>query len=313
MIVVVIPAVALAVVTLAAFFGRWVWWLDVLANFRAQYVVALAVLGLIIMMSKWRKTGYAVLGVALLNLIVVLPLYVGAPADVRIDAETIRVMTFNLLSTNEEYSEVIEYIQTIDPDLIFLHEASRPWEVAMESAGLDYQIIRPRSDDLIFGTLVLVRGSDVTAVSHGFAASAPRAVSVEFTPEGWSTTLSVLGTHPLAPTDSERAELRDAQLGFASEWAAGQSGAFLIAGDFNSTPWSWPFRRLLDMADLRNSQRGFGLQPSFPASSNLLLRVPIDHVVHSPALEVTARQLGPALGSDHFPLIVDLQVAANPA
>ena len=47
MIVVVIPAVALAVMSLAAFLGRWVWWLDVLANFRAQYVVVLAVLGLL--------------------------------------------------------------------------------------------------------------------------------------------------------------------------------------------------------------------------------------------------------------------------
>jgi hypothetical protein len=50
-ILVVIPAVALAAVTIAAFLGQWVWWLDVLANFRAQYVVALAVLGLVISAS----------------------------------------------------------------------------------------------------------------------------------------------------------------------------------------------------------------------------------------------------------------------
>jgi len=309
-ILVVIPAVALAMMTLAAFGGRWVWWLDVLANFRAQYVVALALLGLVITMSKWRKTGYLVLGVALVNLIVVLPLYIGAPAEARVDADTLRVMTFNLLSTNEEYSEVIDYIETIDPDLVFLHEASRPWEVAMESAGMDYQIIRPRSEDLIFGTLVLVRGEGVTAVSHGFAASAPRAVSLDYTPPGWETPLAVLGTHPLAPSDEERAALRDAQLGFAGAWATDQAGAFVIVGDFNSTPWSWPFRRLIGNAGLLNSQTGFGLQPSFPAGSNLLLRVPIDHLVHSHALEVTGRSLGPNLGSDHFPLVVDLQMVS---
>ena len=87
-----------------------------------------------------------------------------------------------------------------------------------------------------------------------------------------------------------------------------RSGAFLVVGDFNATPWSAPFRNLVATADLENSQRGFGLQPSFPTTSSLLLRVPIDHLVHSPALEVTDRQLGPALGSDHFPLVVDLQV-----
>jgi endonuclease/exonuclease/phosphatase (EEP) superfamily protein YafD len=296
--------------SLAAFLGKWVWWLDVLANFRAQYVVGLAVLGLVIVMSRWRKTGYAILGVALVNLLVVLPLYIGSPAEAKLEAFSIRVMSYNLLSTNENYPEVIEYIESVDPDLILLHEASRPWEVAMEAAELDYQIIRPRSDDLIFGTLVLVKGDAVEAISYGFAASSARAVELEYTPEGWATTLAVLGTHPLAPTDQERADLRDAQLGFAAKWATSRNGAFVVVGDFNATPWSWPFRQLIDSSDLRNSQRGFGLQPTFSAESNLLLRVPIDHLLHSPALEVTDRELGPPLGSDHFPLLVDLQLAS---
>jgi endonuclease/exonuclease/phosphatase (EEP) superfamily protein YafD len=308
-IVVAIPAVALAIVSLAAFLGRWVWWLDVLANFRAQYVVVLAFLGLVILMSKWRKIGYTVLAVALVNLVAVLPLYVGSPAEASLEAPSMRVLSFNLLSTNESYAEVIEYIETVDPELVLLHEASRPWEVAMESSELDYQIIRPRSDDLIFGTLVLVRGEDVEAVSYGFSSSSPRAVELTFTPPGWTTGLAVLGTHPLAPTDEDRAELRDAQLAFAGQWASGQTGAYAVVGDFNSTPWSWPFRRLMSSAELINSQSGFGLQPSFSTESNLLLRVPIDHLVHSPALEVTDRQLGPDLGSDHFPLLVDVQLA----
>jgi endonuclease/exonuclease/phosphatase (EEP) superfamily protein YafD len=311
-IVVIVPAVALAALSLAAFGGRWVWWLDVLANFRAQYVVALALLGLVIMMSRWRKTGYGILAAALVNLVVVLPLYIGSPAEARIEASSIRVMSFNLLSTNESYSEVIDYIRSIDPDLVLLHEASRPWEVAVESADLGYEVIRPRSDDLIFGTLVLVRSDDdVTAVSFGFSSSSPRAVSLVYTPPGWDTRLSVLGTHPLAPTDGDRAELRDAQLGFAETWATDQTGAFFVVGDFNSTPWSYPFRRLMAGTDLRNSQSGFGLQPSFPSTSNLLLRVPIDHLLHSDALEVTGRQLGPPLGSDHFPLVVDLQLETD--
>jgi endonuclease/exonuclease/phosphatase (EEP) superfamily protein YafD len=307
-VLVVIPAVVLAVMSLAAFLGRWVWWLDVVANFRAQFVILLALLGLIIVLSRWRKTGYAILAVAALNLFVVLPLFIGSPADAVAGADPLRVMSFNLLSTNESYSEVIEYIETVDPDLILLHEASRPWEVAMESADLGYEIVRPRSDDLIFGTLVLVRGEGVEAISYGFAAASARAVEVNFTPPEWPTPVSVLGTHPLAPTDRERAQLRDAQLGFAGEWASGQTGAFLVVGDFNSTPWSWPFRRLIDSGGLESSQNGFGLQPSFSAESNLLLRVPIDHLVHSPALQATERELGPALGSDHFPLLVDLQL-----
>ena len=309
MILVAIPAVALALVSLAAFGGRWVWWLDVLANFRAQYVVALVMLGLLVMMSRWRRLGYAVLAVAAVNLAFVLPLFIGSPADPVLGAPTVRVMSFNLLSTNESYSEVIEYIETVDPDLVLLHEASRPWEVAMGEAGFEHELIRPRSENLIFGTLVLARGSNIEGVSYGFATTQPRAVEITWRPDGWNEVLSVLSTHPLAPTERERAALRDSQLAFAADWAANAEQPFFVVGDFNATPWSWPFRNLMATADVRNSQAGFGLQPSFATTSNVLLRVPIDHLVHGEELEVLDRRLGPAMGSDHFPLVVDLQLA----
>jgi endonuclease/exonuclease/phosphatase (EEP) superfamily protein YafD len=307
MLLVAAPAVLVALVSLAAFLGRWVWWLDVLANFRVHYFVVLTAVGLIIVMSRWRNLGYAILGVALVNLVFVAPLYLGSPGESDPGAPSMRVMSFNLLSTNDNFSEVIDYIETVDPDLVLLHEASRPWEVAVESADLSYEVIRPRSDDLIFGTLVLVRQAGVEAVSHGFAAEEPRAVELDYRPTGWPQPLQVLSTHPLAPTGARRAMLRDAQIRFAAEWAEGRDGAVIVVGDLNATPWSWPFG-LLTEAGLRNSQLGFGLQASFPARSMFVFRVPIDHLLHSDDLMVRDRYLGPALGSDHFPLIVDLEL-----
>ncbi|HSJ84272.1 MAG TPA: endonuclease/exonuclease/phosphatase family protein [Acidimicrobiia bacterium] len=310
MIILVIPAVLLAAVSLASFAGRWVWWLDVLANFRAQYVVVLLVLGLVIAASRWRRTGLVILSVALVNLLFVAPLYVGSPGDPVAGAPDLRVMSLNLLSTNESYNEVIEYIEAAEPDVVLLHEASRPWEVALDSAGLDYEVVRGRSDNLIFGTLVLAR-EELEAVSYGFAEGAARAIALEFQPEGWTVPVRILSSHPLAPTTADRADLRDAQLAFAADWAAEQEGAFLVVGDLNASPWSWPFRRLVAEGSVRNSQIGFGLQASFPADSWFLLRVPIDHLLHSDELRVRDRHLGPTLGSDHFPLIVDLEHAPS--
>ena len=306
MILVVIPAAVLALLSLASFAGRWVWWLDVLANFRAQYVVALVLFAMALLASRWRKIGYGVLAASLVNLAVVAPLYLGSPGSASPDLPSIRVLNFNLLSTNESYAAVVEYIEAANADLVFLHEASRPWEAAIESAGLGYEIIRPRSDDLIFGTLALVK-DDVEAVSYGFAQTNPRAVALTYHPDDWPVSVNVLSTHPLAPTSRERADLRDAQLDFAGDWAGSADGAYFVVGDFNATPWSAPFRRMVATGRLRNSQIGFGLQPSFPSTSGVLLRVPIDHLLHSDDLVVTDRRLGPDLGSDHFVLIVDLQ------
>jgi endonuclease/exonuclease/phosphatase (EEP) superfamily protein YafD len=307
-ILVVIPAAIVAVISLASFAGAWVWWLDVLANFRAQYVVVLAVLGLVVAASRWRRTGLAILGTALINLLFVAPLFVGSPGEPVAGAPGMRVMSFNLLSTNQSYGEVIEYVEATDPDLVLLHESSRPWEVAMQSSGLDYEIIRGRSENLIFGTLVLAR-DEVEAVSYGFAEGDGRAISLVFQPEGWPVPVQILSSHPVAPTSGERAALRDAQISFAAGWAAEQDGAYAVVGDLNASPWSSPFRGLVSEGDLRNSQIGFGVQPSFSAMTILAFRIPIDHLLHSADLRVRDRRLGPDLGSDHFPLVVDLEYA----
>jgi endonuclease/exonuclease/phosphatase (EEP) superfamily protein YafD len=310
-ILVIIPAAVIAAASLASFAGRWVWWLDVLANFRAQYVVVLVLLGGVIVISRWRRTGAAILTIALVNLVLVAPLYIGSPGDPDPTAPHLVVLSFNLLSTNENYNGVIEYIESVQPDLVFLHEASRPWEVAFETAGLDYEIIRARSENLIFGTLVLAR-DEVEAVSHGFAEAQPRAVALHYQPDGWPAPVEVLSSHTLAPTTATRASLRDAQLAFAADWAAEQEGAYFVIGDLNVTPWSWSFQNLLTQGEMRNSQIGFGLQPTFAATSFGFLRVPIDHLLHSDALLVRERKLGPSLSSDHFPLLVDLEYKGPP-
>lgn len=308
MAVVAVLALAFAGVTLAAFGGQWVWWLDIIANFRVQYVVILLVMGAVLMAGRWRRSGAIVLAAMVVNLIPVLPLFVGSPGVSDPSATSIRVMTFNLLSDNQSFSEVFAYIEQIDPDLVLLHEASRPWEVAAEAADLGFEVVLTRTDNLIFGTLLLVKGSNVETVLHGFAHGQPRAAEVSFVPRQWGVAVQVLSTHPLAPITEVNAALRDAQLGFAADWARGRQGPHLVAGDFNATPWSWPFRNLLATTSLRNSQVGFGHQPTFSADSNPLFRIPIDHLLHSPQLGVRSRQLGPQMGSDHFPVIVDLEL-----
>ncbi len=302
MILLAIPAVALTLFTVAAFFGRWSWFLDVAANFRVQYAAGLAVMAFFLLLARWTRTGSIVLVGALVNAAVVVPLYLGGPPDDAPAEGTLRILSFNLFANNENFGEVINYIRQEDADIVFLHEASRPWEVAIEAAEFEYEVTRSRSEELIFGTLVLSRPGD-PVTSYGFTTGGARAVEVIH------GGVAVLGIHPLAPTTSERSALRNAQIDFAGEWSREQRGPNVVTGDFNATPWSYPFRRLLADTDLVNSQKGFGISATFPADGNFLLRVPIDHLLHTPDLVVVDRRLGPRLGSDHFPLVVDLAEA----
>lgn len=298
MLLLAIPAVGLVVVTVAAFFGRWSWLLDVLANFRPQYVLALFVIALVLFLGRWRRTAALALAGCLINAVVVVPLFLGGGTTIPPE-EPLTILSYNLKGSNERFGDVISYIRQVEADVIFLHEVSRPWEVAIESADLGYEITQSRSEELIFGTLVLAPpGDEVT--SYGFTTGGPRAVEVRH--QG----VALLGIHPLAPTTEERSALRNAQLGFAGDWSSDQGGPHLVVGDFNSTPWSYAFRRLQATTTLRNSQKGFGIEASFPTASFFAFRVPIDHLLHSEELVVSDRRIGPDLGSDHFPLVVDL-------
>ena len=48
-------------------------------------------------------------------------------------------------------------------------------------------------------------------------------------------------------------------------------------------------------------------EPTWP-TYNPLLWIPIDHCLVSPEIIVTDRQIGPDVGSDHYPIVVDLQL-----
>jgi endonuclease/exonuclease/phosphatase (EEP) superfamily protein YafD len=215
------------------------------------------------------------------------------------------VVTFNLYASNDHYDEVIEFLSSVSADVVFLHEASRPWEDALAAAGLPHQVVVTRSPDLIFGTLVLAP-ADAKVVGRGFSVGEPRAVSVDMTTDR-GTDVALLGIHPLAPTSAGRAALRDAQLAYAAEWADGAGALSIVAGDFNASHWSSAFGDMLD--PLVDSGRGFGIQPTFPTSLPSVLRIPIDHLLHGPGFRVVDRWLGPPLGSDHRPLVVDLAVS----
>ena len=303
---VAVPALLLAAVSMAAFLGPWSWWLDVLANFRVQFAALLVPLGLILLLGRWWKSAAAVLVAAAVNLALIAPLFVPGPADPP-PGVPFRVLSFNVLADNERFDEVIDYIRETDADVVFLHEVSRPWEERILDSGLPYIVNPVRTADLIFGTLVLTRpGAEVTG--YGFTVGEPRAVEV--TTLLGDREVALLSSHPLAPSTETRSLLRDAQLRFAAEWAAGQSAPALVVGDLNATRWSHAFGRLTSIGGLANSEDGFGYQPTFPATAGVLLRVPIDHLLHSDEWVVVDRRLGPSMGSDHFPLVVDLVLPA---
>ena len=91
---------------------------------------------------------------------------------------------------------------------------------------------------------------------------------------------------------------RDRALRVAGALAAGQTGARIVLGDMNATPWSGALNQLGRVAGLENSMKGRGVQASWPALLGPV-GVPIDQFLSSAELAVIKRDTGPTLGSTH--------------
>jgi endonuclease/exonuclease/phosphatase (EEP) superfamily protein YafD len=294
-------AVILALVSLLAYLGRFFWIFDNVASFRPQLTAGLALATMLLLLGRWPKMA-ALLGVVtVINAASLVPLFI--PAATRGAVSDLRILSFNLLSDNENFDEVVDYISSIDADLVVLHEASLPWEEAIAESGLDYRVTVTRHPEDIFGSLVLTRG-EARVASFGFRLADPRAVEVRF-----SDRLAVLAIHPLSPSTSRRTRLRDQQLALAANWVNRQATPAAVVGDFNAGPFSYPYRRLRAETGLADSIRGYGLENSFPARAWPIFRVSIDHLLYSDGVAIVDRTLGPSLGSDHFPLVVDLSLS----
>jgi endonuclease/exonuclease/phosphatase (EEP) superfamily protein YafD len=136
------------------------------------------------------------------------------------------------------------------------------------------------------------------------------AIEAEFE---WSgRPLSLLLLHTMPPKTPFGSAMRDVQMERMAEWVRTQDAPAIVMGDFNATPWSSIYGPALERSGLRDSTRGAGFQPTWPYLSIAErmpvwpLGIPIDHVWHAPEFVTLDRRTGPALGSDHRSVTVEL-------
>jgi endonuclease/exonuclease/phosphatase (EEP) superfamily protein YafD len=106
--------------------------------------------------------------------------------------------------------------------------------------------------------------------------------------------------------------MRNAQLeGLSAVLRDDGNRARILVADLNITPWSPRYDVIESQTGLRNAARSLGYLGTWPASP-ALLRIPIDHCLVSDSFAVQHVEVGPDIGSDHLPLIVDISIAGPP-
>ena len=122
------------------------------------------------------------------------------------------------------------------------------------------------------------------------------------TPQG---PLTVIGAHANWPLGATVAASRNRELARLAVLAREVPAPVVVLGDFNVTAYSPSFVELLARSGLRDCSAGQGLHATWPALFPPL-SLQIDHCLADPAIGVRDLQTGPWVGSDHFPLVVEL-------
>ena len=285
-----------------------------LSPFRVQYAVllgTLALFALVLRKGRWALLFFAFAG---FNVWAVLRSALpSAPIQADISGPTVKILLANVLTSNPDPAPLLALIATEKPDLIALLETNRRWQDQLSRALLptySHATFHAREDNFGLAVLSRILPSD-TRVEFFADREIP---SLAFTLSVDGRPLRVLLTHPLPPGDTEYTELRDRHLSELINWAAtarqtpGMGTApVLILGDLNSTPWCPPLRHLIASSGLRPALRGHAwVVPSWPAAVPFL-RIPLDHALIDPALVCTSYHAGPNIGSDHFPVLLEVR------
>lgn len=303
---------ALVLFTILGFAGPLHWWVDLFAQFRAQYVLILAGLALLLVLRRhWRAGGIAALAIVA-NLAVLLPhaetSLVQQPVEKR--APTVRCVSLNVLQGNKKYEEVERFLREMKPDVAVFQEVSPPWtDVLRGMADLyPHQFLRGRKDSK--GMALLSRQPVKRLVFEELPGHAPiGAVIGEIQGE---VPFTILGIHSHKPTSASGAESQRVYFDWLAEKCRAENAhgrPVVLMGDFNSAPWSTAFRQFIARTHLLDTSRGVLFGATW--SVNLPQRLMIDHAFVSPEWRVLERRVGPDVGSDHRPLIVDLAPAES--
>ena len=293
--------------TILGFFGSAWWMFDVMAGYRVQFAFLLIISGILYGLILGRATSVIFLVAAVINIIVILPLYLDNPAEPA-DGDFIDVASVNVRTAVASRDRVVDWVKASNADIVFLFETSDAWVEEIRAAGLGYRIMAEIPGDRVYGITVLARET--------MAVDTLRAGDVEDLVLRTETTVNgmpivVYALQPHSPSSIDDAAARDEVIDFVARRAQDETSATIVVGALNATPWSHAFRNLSSTADLVDSERGFGFQPTWPAGKWAGFTIPTNHLLHSPELTTVDRLVGPDLGSEYRPLLVRVAQAAN--
>lgn len=314
-----LAAWALAGLTFLPMLRSDAWWLRMMDFPRLQYLAVLAVLALLLLVlprdrgvgarrlaQRWVLAAVVLLAIGYngWKLAPYAPGSAGEAPGSCPEGRGLTVMASNVRFGRHEAQPLLDLVRRRRPDVLLALETDDWWD--RQLGTLDG--LMPNGVQFITGSYFGIHMLSRLPVSEGgtplpVEQDAPAVSAVLTLPGGEE--VRFLGIHPRPPHPGQSSTGRDAQLMWGAVQAAEDARPTVIAGDLNTVPWETSFELMQRVGHLIDPRDAYGFIPSYDARS-WWMRWPLDHVLASPALEITGFERLPDIGSDHYPVLAHL-------
>ena len=225
------------------------------------------------------------------------------------EANRITLVMSNVEMENEEHGRFLDMVRRENPDILLAVEVNDRWMKAIDAAlskQYEFSVKQPLENwygMVMFSHLELMDPRVEYLVQDDIPSIRTR-VKLR---SGVEVHLRGIHPRPPEPLRDQSSAPRDAELVVVGrQIEKGEKVPSIVAGDLNDVAWSPTSQLFVRLSGLLDPRAGRGFYNSFNAR-NPLARYPLDHVFHSNHFKLVTLKRLPAIGSDHFPILVTLQ------
>ena len=225
----------------------------------------------------------------------------------------ISLVLTNVLQDNRNAARLVQAVREAEPTLIVCVETDDWWrqqlDVLTETHPYSIQCPLPNTYGMIMYSRLPLEDGSVDFLIEDDVPSIQAVVRLESDVRIW---INCLHPRPPAPGESDSSAQRDAELVVVAKRVRRAATPVLVCGDLNDVAWSRTTRLFQKISRLVDPRKGRGFFGTFHASYPFL-RYPLDHVFHSDDFRLVQMRLLPHVGSDHFPVFVELSYEPDAA
>lgn len=224
-----------------------------------------------------------------------------------------KLLVCNVYQDNRDASRCLQYILKYSPDIVLLVETDEWWRSQLSSLEREYPylVMKPLDNTygmILYSKLELINPQVKYLVEEGIPSIHTKVKLLS----GDIFHLYCVHPQPPVPQENPRSTERDAELLMVAKQAKSCNLPVVVAGDLNDVAWSYTTELFMKVSGLLDPRRGRGFFNTFHAKY-WFFRWPLDHIFCSKHFQLVDLQRLPQVGSDHFPMYVELGMDYNKA